>query len=686
MAEDKKKVAPTASAKPAAKPTAKAAAPAAKKAATPAKKPAAKPATKQTIKKEDVAKIAASTAQTIKKAAKNSVHQTAVAIIKAQDASKKRQEQKKAERAAAANDPNAKKKTTWQDIQVMGGNLLSKMAKGGAMQLRTNAEEVNKLNVFPVPDGDTGDNMRMTIESGVAAIENLESDNLADVMKAFSHGMLLGARGNSGVILSQFFAGTAKGIEGVDQADPAVFGRALQRGVDQAYKSVMTPTEGTILTVAREAVEYAVSRITPESTIQTLFDDLVNEMHASLERTPEILSVLREAGVVDSGGAGLFYIMDGFNRVLNGEEFLDEEGFAKLSAKEKPTTAQEPDLDGFGPDSVMTYGYCTELLVRLQNSKTNIATFDIDALKAFLSSVGDSIVAFQTDSIVKIHVHTLTPEKVLAHCRTFGEFLKVKIENMSLQHSSVVEGEKEEAPATATAPEKVEEVPAAPAAPTKKYGVVAVCTGPGIEQLYRDFGTDEVVEGGQTQNPSTNDFLDAFAKVNAEHIFVFPNNGNIFMAAQQAADIYTVAKIHVIPSKNIGSGYVALSSANFDLDDADAIANEMTEALGRVTAGYVSPSIRDAEINGVTIKNGDTIGIIGKEIVLSNPDQHAAALELAGKILEGDKFMLTVFCGKDATPEQQSALQADIQKTYPAIEVYFIDGGQDIYPFIFVAE
>ena len=655
---------------------------------TPSQKPTVKKSTtqstKKTINREDVARIAESAkkaATTVKKAAKTSVHQTAVAIIKVQDATKKKVEQKKAERAAAAKEPTTKKKKNWKGIRVMGGNLLSKMAKGGALELRSNAEEVNKLNVFPVPDGDTGDNMRMTIESGVAAIEDLETDNLADVMKAFSHGMLLGARGNSGVILSQFFAGTAKGIEGVDEADPAVFGRALQRGVQQAYTSVMTPTEGTILTVAREAVEYAVSRITPESTIQTLFADLVGEMHASLERTPEILSVLREAGVVDSGGAGLFYIMDGFNRVLNGEEFLDEEGFAKLTEKKQKTSAPEENLDAFGPDSVMTYGYCTELLVRLQNAKTNIATFDIEALKAFLASVGDSIVAFQTDSIVKIHVHTLTPEKVLAHCRIFGEFLKVKIENMSLQHSSVVEGEKEEIPA----PVKQEE-PAAPATPAKKYGVVAVCTGPGIEQLYRDFGTDEVVEGGQTQNPSTNDFLDAFAKVNAEHIFVFPNNGNIFMAAQQAADIYTAAKIHVIPSKNIGSGYVALSTANFECEDAEQVANEMTEALSRVTAGYVSPSIRDAEINGVTIKNGDTIGIIGKEIILSNPDQHAAAMELTAKILEGDKFMLTVFCGKDATPEQQAALQADIQKTYPAVESYFIDGGQDIYPFIFVAE
>ncbi len=631
-------------------------------------------------KTDEVAKRAADTvkkaATTVKKAAKTSVHKTAVTIIKVSDATKKATEQKKAQKAAQeAQNPNKKKTPTWQNIKLMGGALLSKMARGGAQELRSNAETVNKLNVFPVPDGDTGDNMRMTIESGVAAIEHLESDNLAEVMKAFSHGMLLGARGNSGVILSQFFAGTAKGIEGVDQADPEAFGRALQRGVQQAYTSVMTPTEGTILTVAREAVDYAVSRITPESTISTLFADLVGEMHASLERTPEILSVLREAGVVDSGGAGLFYIMDGFNRVLNGEDILAEEDVARLTTKPAAPTA---DFDGFGPDSVMTYGYCTELLVRLQTSKIDIASFDVEALKVFLAEIGDSIVAFQTDSIVKIHVHTLTPEKVLAHCREFGEFLTVKIENMSLQHSSI-EGEEESAPAPAEG--------SAPAAPAKKYGVVAVCTGPGIEALYRDFGTDEVVEGGQTQNPSTNDFLDAFAKVNAEHIFVFPNNGNIFMAAQQAAELYTAAKVHVIPSKNIGSGYVALSGANFENEDPEAIVAEMTEAMSRVTAGYVSPSIRDAEINGVQIKNGDTIGIIGKEIVLSEKERMTASCALAKKLLDGpDKFMLTVFCGKDASAEEQAEFKSLLEQSCPDAELYFIDGGQDIYPYIFVAE
>ncbi|MBE6680209.1 MAG: DAK2 domain-containing protein [Ruminococcaceae bacterium] len=546
---------------------------------------------------------------------------------------------------------------------LLGGFLLAKMAIGGAKQLRSHADEVNKLNVFPVPDGDTGDNMRMTIESGVSAIENLNTNDLGKVMDTLSHGMLLGARGNSGVILSQFFAGTAKGFKDVEEATPEALGRALEMGVEQAYSSVMTPTEGTILTVAREAVEFAVERITPESTIRTFFADLAKEMHDSLERTPERLQALKDAGVVDSGGAGLFYIIDGFNRVLNGEEVADTSSYAEVSAKKTDVTAS-----GFNADSVMTYGYCTELLVQLQNSKCDVANFDVEPLKEFLASVGDSIVAFKVDTIIKLHVHTLTPEKVLEHCRTFGEFLTVKIENMSVQHTETAETE---APA-----EK---------APKKKYGVVAVTNGPGLEALFKEFGTDEIVEGGQTQNPSTNDFLDAFAKVNAEHIFALPNNSNILLAAQQAAELYKGAKIHVIPSKNIGTGYVALSSMNFDAKNPDDIISEVEEAMSRVTAGYVSPAIRDADMNGVHVTNGDTIGIVNKEIVVSHPDRLTAAAALAEKLLDG-KFMLTVFTGKDADAKEQEDLQAEIAKMNPDAEVYFIDGGQEIYPYIFVAE
>ena len=528
------------------------------------------------------------------------------------------------------------------NIKDLGGILFSKMAKGGASRLRSNTAEVNKLNVFPVPDGDTGDNMRMTIESGIAAIENIDSDDLAEVMKTLSHGMLLGARGNSGVILSQFFAGMSKGLSKSKTADPATFAHALELGVEQAYSSVMTPTEGTILTVAREAVEYAVANLTPKSTIRSLFADLVKEMHESLDRTPEILAVLKEAGVVDSGGAGLLYIMEGFNRVLNGEEATDEpESVAAPAPK-----AAAPTVFAFNENSEMTYGYCTELLLQLQRSKTDVENFDVDALRAFLASVGDSVVAFKTESIVKLHVHTFTPEKVLEYGRKFGEFLTVKIENMSVQHTELEsnEGSRPEAKETA---------------PAKKYGIVAVSNGPGVTELFKQLGTDVVVPGGQTQNPSTRDFIEAFEQISAEHIFVFPNNSNIFMAAQQAGELHKRAQVHVIPSKNIGTGYVAISSANLDNPDVDAVICEMEEAMKRVSAGYVSPSIRDAEISGIHIKNGDTMGIIDKEIVVSESDRMSAVKALASKLLElPDKFMLTVFAGADSAETEQNELTA----------------------------
>jgi len=597
-------------------------------------------------------------------------------------------EERKAEREAERQEREAKREAEKaakkesgglkNNLKALGGKLLYRMAIGGAALLSKNADEVNRLNVFPVPDGDTGDNMRMTIESGIAAIENMDSDDLGEIMNALSHGMLLGARGNSGVILSQFFAGTAKGFIGKETADPTVLGHALELGVQQAYGSVMTPTEGTILTVAREAVEYAVSNITAESNIRTFFADLVKEMHASLDRTPEILTVLKDAGVVDSGGAGLLYIMDGFNRVLNGEELsLDT-----VSAAGKP--AAKPAVFAFNADSEMTYGYCTELLVQITRRKADPNHFDVDALKSFLAQIGDSIVAFVTDGIVKIHVHTFTPDKVLAHCLTFGEFLTVKIENMSVQHTELT-------PADETAPASQEEQPAPPAQPVpavkKPYGIAAVSNGPGIDALFTELGVDQIISGGQTQNPSTNDFLDAFAKIPAEHIFVFPNNGNILMAAQQAATLYKDAVIHVIPSKSIGSGYVAISTADLTAEDPEFIESSMKEAMSHATAGYVSPSIRDAEIGGVKIKKGDTIGVIEKEIILSEEVCLTAAERLASRMLNlPEKFMLTIFVGKEASESDTAALTEYLTKEFPRSEVYFIDGGQDIYPYLFVAE
>ena len=584
---------------------------------------------------------------------------------------KKASDKKPQDKNTKAKKDSVKKNTTekkapkekW-NIKHLGGYLFAKMLRGGASELQANAEEVNKLNVFPVPDGDTGDNMAMTIESGVASLDNIDTDDLAEVLRVASRGMLLGARGNSGVILSQFFAGMAKGLENVETADAKKLAHALEIGVEQAYKSVMTPTEGTILTVAREAVEYAVKRVNSKSTVQSLFSDLVNEMNSSLARTPEILPILNEAGVVDSGGAGLLYIIDGLNRVLNGEDV--EENESSLLPSTKNVSANN---GSFGPDSVMDYGYCTELLVQLMNKKLVDNPFDLDSLKLYLASYGDSIVAFQTESIVKIHVHTLRPDKIMRYMLKFGDFISVKVENMSLQHTEL-EAEKEEEPT-----------------PKKKYGIVAVSNGDGISNLFRELGADQIVEGGQTNNPSTNDFIDSFEKINAENIFVFPNNGNIIMAASQAAEIYENAKVYVIPTRSIGAGYVSLSSMSFDSAEPDELVAEAEEAIGRIVAAYISPAVRDVDMNGVHVTEGDTMGIINKEIVISGPDKMVSTYGLIDIMLaDGDKFMITVFHGKDATIEERDRLAEYMLQTYPHIEAYYVDGGQEIYPFLFVAE
>ena len=631
-----------------------------------AKKKAEKPATEPEVKEEEASTEKPKKAQKPQKKEKKPA-------VKPQKKEKKPNENKEKSKAEKKK-PEQKKKSTesktekksndkW-NMKHIGGYLFAKMMRGGASELQAKAEEVNQLNVFPVPDGDTGDNMSMTIQSGVASLDNIDTDDLAEVLKVASRGMLLGARGNSGVILSQFFAGMAKGLENVEKADAKKLGHALELGVEKAYTSVMTPTEGTILTVAREAVEYAVSRVNSKSTVQSLFSDLVNEMNASLARTPDILPALGEAGVVDSGGAGLLYIIDGLNRVLNGEDV--EFGDSDSLPKPKPAA---PTEEVFGPDSEMEFGYCTELLVQLMNKKILKYPFDLDALKEHLLTLGDSIVCFQTETIVKVHIHTLRPDRVMRHLQKYGEFISVKIENMSVQHTEL----------------KTEEEPKIQ--PKKKYGIVAVSNGEGISNLFTELGADQIVVGGQTNNPSTNDFIDAFAKVNAENIFVFPNNGNIVMAASQAAEIYEDAKVFVIPSKSIGAGYVSLASMNFDSSEPDDLMKEAEEAIGRITSARVSPAIRDADMNGLHVTEGDTIGIIEKEIVISGPDKMVSTYGLIDIMLaEQERYMVTIFHGKDATTEERDMLADYMMRVHPSIEAYYVDGGQDIYPFLIVAE
>ena len=399
-------------------------------------------------------------------------------------------------------------------------------------------------------------------------------------------------------------------------------------------------------------------------------------MKASLARTPDLLEALKEAGVIDSGGAGLLYIMEGFNKILQGEEVK-----SGRSKKEKAKAA--PQAHTFGPDSVMEYGYCTELLVQLQNSKVEIDKFEIEPLTAFLQEIGDSIVAFKADSIVKIHVHTMTPEKVLEYCRRFGEFINVKIENMSLQHSETIEKPDPE-------PKKAE--PPKPAIKRKKYGAIAVANGAGIEQIFTDMGVDVIVHGGQTKNPSIQDFLDAFEQVAAEHIFVFPNNGNILLAAQQAAEIYQEDRfnpvaVYIIESKDLGSGYVALASMDTSIENPIDLKHQLETAMKHVATGCVSPAVRDAQLNGVEIHNGDYIGFVGKEMLVSEKCAAEAACGLLKHMLaDGSFYVITAFVGCGVEAEHARLVEDFVQQNYPEVELYLTDGGQDVYPFIFIAE
>ncbi|MBQ7670406.1 MAG: DAK2 domain-containing protein [Clostridia bacterium] len=554
-------------------------------------------------------------------------------------------------------------------LRFLDGKLFARMFKGGAAFLRSKADKVNELNVFPVPDGDTGDNMSMTMEGGVNAVDKSdksEEGSLGEVSEQVAHGMLLGARGNSGVILSQLFAGMANVFDGCDTADVNTVGEALKLGVKRAYSAVVTPTEGTILTVAREAVDYACSRIDGDSTIESFFDDMSFEMNNSLNRTPELLSVLREAGVIDSGGAGLLYIMEGFNKVLSG---IKPEEIGDGAERRAPAPGANVDFSAFTEDDELVYGYCTELLVRLQNKKTNPETFDTVIITDYLRTVGDSIVCFKQGSIVKIHVHTFRPDEVLAFCRQFGEFLLVKIENMSVQHNETL-------PDEGKAKNKKR----------SKFGIVTVASGEGISNLFKELGADVVIKGGQTMNPSAEDFINAFDEVNADCIFVLPNNGNIILSAKQAANIYEKSAVYVMESHSLGDGYAALSAVNYEPGDPEEIVSVLEEAMKNVVTCMITVAVRDTTLNSVEVHAGDHIGFIDKTMLASEADCVSACKASLSQMELEDKFALTVFAGAGAKEEDNENIENFIHENYPDVEVYFVDGGQEIYDYIFIAE
>ena len=529
------------------------------------------------------------------------------------------------------------------------------MLRQGAVALGQDKKVINDLNVFPIPDGDTGDNMLMTLKAGCTALEG-QLGTLSEIASAASSGMLLGARGNSGVILSRIFAGLAKGLKGVVEADTKTFEKAMQSAVDEAYKAVPVPVEGTIITVLREGVAGADS----DADLNHYFETLLAAMQVSLDHTPELLQVLKDAGVVDSGGAGLLSIFRGMNDALNGN----------ISEVDLPaTTASAPivELDKFTEDSTLEFGYCTEFLLRLMRSKVDLDAFDEKVIFDYLNRVGESVVAFREGSIIKVHVHTFTPGVILNEMQKYGEFLTIKIENMALQHH-----------------QSTNQNNASFKLPPKPYGIVTVASGEGLINAFREFGTDEVIAGGQTMNPSTQDFLDAFARINAQHILVFPNNKNIKMAADQAAELYKGADIHVLPSTTIGEGYYGIGSIDKDNPNAEEVIASVTEIMQSVVTGMVSTAIRDAEGDLVSVHTGDYVGYSGKQLLSDSPDRETAAKSLVERLDAASRDVMLVFYGEQVPQDEAEKLVAELQATYPNLEIMLNNGEQPVYDYIFV--
>ena len=545
---------------------------------------------------------------------------------------------------------------------IMDGILFARLLRGGAARLRTNKTAVNDLNVFPIPDGDTGDNMFLTINAGVSAAGD-GNESLSQTAGKAASGMLLGARGNSGVILSRIFAGLAKGFENSASVTAEDLGQAFESGVSEAYGAVSVPVEGTILTVLKDSVAYANKRITDDSTAESYFTDFLSELRRSLERTPDLLDVLKEAGVVDSGGAGLGYIVEGFISALRGE---DEAAFA-----ESESAAKTVDISAFTEDSLLDFGYCTEFLLRLQKSKIDIDSFSVDELTSYLNSVGESVVCFREGTVVKVHVHTMKPGDILNEMQRYGEFLTFKMENMTLQHNENHMSEK-------LAPK--------PSMPHKPFGVVSVAAGEGIKDAFVSLGCDAVVDGGQSMNPSAEDLISAFGNVNADVIFVFPNNSNIILTANQAAQLYEGAEIRVVPTKTIGEGYAAISMLDTSSGDADAIVADMEMIIADVVTGTVSRAVRDAEMDGVEVHKDDYIGFVGDKIYTAGKTRNEAAAELCEAVGAKRYDIMLLVCGADATDAEAQELYDELKKRYRRTEIVMINGCQPIYDYIIILE
>lgn len=561
-------------------------------------------------------------------------------------------------------------------LKRLDGLVFANMVANGAANLSQNADYVDSLNVFPVPDGDTGTNMNLTMTSGAKEVAALNSANIADVSSKFARGLLMGARGNSGVILSQLFRGFGKAIEGKTEVSTVDFAEALKRGVDTAYKAVMKPVEGTILTVAREAADEALRASESTSDFNEFMELVIVEAKASLERTPDLLPVLKEVGVVDSGGQGLLVIYEGFLASLEGKELEKPHApvmDALIEAEHHAHAAQ-----GFMSTEDIEFGYCTEIMVRFQDEKLKDAPFNEDAFRNELSELGDSLLVVADEELLKVHVHVETPGDVITKGQRYGELVAVKIENMRQQHSTILE---EEHGANQHGVQT-----AAPTAPKAKapFAIVTVAMGEGVSELFRSLGAAHVIEGGQTMNPSTEDIVKAIEAANADHVFIFPNNSNIIMAAEQAASVAPCG-VSVIPTKTVPQGLAAAIAFNPEAD-VETNENVMKAAASAVKSGQVTYAVRDTSIDGVEIRKDDHMAIAEKKIVASSASSLEAAKALVDALVDADDEIITILTGEGSSAEDVAALSAYIESKNDEIEIEVHDGKQPLYSYIFSVE
>lgn len=550
-------------------------------------------------------------------------------------------------------------------LHKLNGNHLSKMILLGAHHLTNNAQKIDALNVFPVPDGDTGTNMNLSMTSGVNEVKQTNTENISEVADALAKGLLMGARGNSGVILSQVFRGFAKGMDKKEELDVKGFANAFDAGVATAYKAVMKPVEGTILTVAKDAAAKAVSEAETETDIIALMEKVLTEAKASLKRTPDLLPVLKEVGVVDSGGQGLVTIYEGFLASLKGEALPEE---TIVDMEDMVNAEHHKITQDFMDTSEIYYGYCTEFMVKFEEDKLEKNPYDEDAFRNELSEIGDSLLVVSDDEIVKVHVHSETPGDCLSLGQRFGSLINMKIENMREQHSAIV-GKKE---STKESAEKAE------------FGIVTVAMGKGLKSLFESLGVSVVIEGGQTMNPSTQDIADAIKAAHAKNVLVLPNNKNIQMAAEQAAEI-AEENVAVVPTRTIPQGISAMLVFN---PEAALSENQeiMTAASKEVKTGQITYAVRDTQIDGITIKKDHFMGIEDGKIVVSHEDKQESVKLLLEQLITEDDEILTILYGEDVSEAEANEIVSFVEEKYEDLEVEVHKGEQPIYAYIFSVE